>query len=95
MKPIVTNHNGLLLVYSEAERATALPVAQFPNAATFPEILIVSPYIVVTVSSKVTATEVAAVQDEVVVVEAFVVVVEAFVVVDEAFVVVVLPEPAG
>ena len=80
---------------------TALPVAQFPSAATFPEILIVSPYVVVTVSSKVTATEVAVLQDEeevvveglVEVVEAFAVVVEAFVV-DEAFVVV-LPEPAG
>lgn len=56
----VTNHSGLLLVYSEAESATALLVSQSPSAAMFPLIFIVSPYVVVTVSSKVTATEVAA-----------------------------------
>lgn len=53
-------------MYCEAESATALPGAQFPNAATFPEILIVSPYVVVTVSSNVTATDVGFVQEEVV-----------------------------
>ena len=57
----VTNHNGLLLVYWEAESATALLVSQFPSAVTFPLILIVWPTVVVTVSSKVTATEVAVV----------------------------------
>jgi hypothetical protein len=56
----VTNHSGLLLVYSEAESATALLVSQSPSAVMFPLISIVSPYVVVTVSSKVTATEVAA-----------------------------------
>jgi hypothetical protein len=59
----VTNHNGLLEVYSEAESATALLVSQSPSAAIEPEILIVSPYVVVTVSSNVTATEVAVVQE--------------------------------
>jgi hypothetical protein len=88
----------LLLVYSDAERAIALPVAQSPNAVTFPEILIVSSYVVVTVSSNVTSTEVAVVHE--LVEDALLVVVEDLmaveVVVDEAFVVVAeLPNPAG
>jgi len=50
---------GLEVVYEEADRATALAASQEPRAATEPLILIVSPRVVVTVSSKVMATEVA------------------------------------
>jgi hypothetical protein len=55
-KLIVPDHRGFEEVYCDAESATAFEVAQFPRAATFPEILIVWPYTVVTSSSKVTAT---------------------------------------
>jgi hypothetical protein len=81
-KANVTNHSGLLLVYSEAERATALLASQSPSAAIEPEILIVSPYVVVTVSSNVTATEVAVVQAVALVVVLLAVVVVDFELVD-------------
>jgi hypothetical protein len=57
----------LLDVYELADNAYAFAVFQFPRAATFPAILIVWPYVVVTISLKVTATEVAAAQELVVV----------------------------
>ena len=69
----VPNHSGLLLVYCEAESVTALLGDQLPSAATFPAILMVSPYGVVTFSSKVTVTEVAAAHDPAVVVAALLV----------------------
>lgn len=65
---IVANHTGSILVYSAADNATALPVAQLPNADMFPDILIVSPYEVVALSLNVTAIAVAAAQDALVVV---------------------------
>ena len=55
-KLTVPCHTGLEEVYSSAERAMASAVFQLPSAATFPAILIVSPYVVVTLSSNVTAT---------------------------------------
>jgi hypothetical protein len=90
----VTNHSGLLLVYSDAESPTALLVSQFPSAAMFPAIFIVSPYVVVTVSSKVTATEVAAAHELVVVVVllVLVVLVDVVVVVDALLVELVDPD---
>lgn len=69
-KLTVPAQSGFELVYPLALRATADPVFQDPRAATEPAILIVWPTTVVTSSSKVTATEVAAVQEEVVVVVA-------------------------
>jgi hypothetical protein len=57
----------LLEVYELADRAYAFAVFQFPRMSTFPAILIVWPYVVVTISSKVTATDVAAAQELVVV----------------------------
>jgi hypothetical protein len=57
----------LLEVYELADRAYAFTVFQFPRMSTFPATLIVWPYVVVTISSKVTATEVAAAQELVVV----------------------------
>ena len=60
-------HRGLLEVYSDASRATALLVSQFPRAPVLPTILIVWPYFVVTSSLNVTATDVAAWHEEVVV----------------------------
>ena len=89
--PISTNHNGSLLEYSDAESATALPLAQSPKAATFPEILIVSPYAVVTVSSNVTATEVGFAHELVLVLKDALLVVE----VGDLVVVVELPSPVG
>jgi hypothetical protein len=88
VKSIVTDQSGSLVEYSAAESATALPVTQFPNAAISPEILIVSPYVVVTVSSNVTAIEVAVVQETEVVV-LVVIVLEDLVVVEES------PNPAA
>lgn len=70
--------SGLLEVYCEALRATALSVFQFPSAATLPTILMVWPKLVVTTSLKVTATEVpvaAQVEEDVVPVPELVVVV--------------------
>lgn len=69
-KLTVPAHSGFELVYPLALRATADAVSQDPSAATEPEISIVCPTTVVTSSSKVTATEVAAVQEDVVVVVA-------------------------
>jgi hypothetical protein len=57
----------LLEVYELADRAYAFAVFQFPRMSAFPATLIVWPYVVVTISSKVTATEVAAAQELVVV----------------------------
>ena len=53
---------GLLELYDEALRVTALLVSQFPRAATLPTILTVWPQDVVLSSLKVTATDVAMVQ---------------------------------
>ena len=64
-KLIVTSHNGLLVVYCDAESAIALAGAQLPSAAIEPAILMVWPTTVSTSSSKVTATEVAVVQEAV------------------------------
>lgn len=83
-----TNHKWFEDVYEEAERAIALEVSHDPSAATEPQILMVSPTVVVTVSSKVIATvpvEVAVAEVEVVV-AVFEVVVEDFVVVAVAVV---------
>ena len=57
----------MLEVYELADREYAFAVFQFPRMSTFPATLIVWPYVVVTISSKVTATEVAAAQELVVV----------------------------
>ena len=54
----VTYHNGFEVVYFDAESVTALVPAQLPSCALFPTILIVCPFVVVTTSLKVTATEV-------------------------------------
>jgi hypothetical protein len=62
-KSIVPSHRLLLEVYELADRAYAFAVFQLPRMSTFPAILIVWPYVVVTISSKVTATEVAAAQE--------------------------------
>jgi hypothetical protein len=75
-KPIVTSHNGLLVVYCEAESATAEAGAQSPSAAIEPAILMVSPTTVSTSSSKVTSTDVAVVHEAVDVVVVVVVVPE-------------------
>jgi hypothetical protein len=66
-KLIVPSHRWLLEVYELADRAYAFAVFQFPRMSAFPATLIVWPYVVVTISSKVTATEVAAAQELVVV----------------------------
>lgn len=63
---IVPAHSGLADVYWDAESAIAELVSQFDKAAKLPVILMVCPKVVVTVSSKVTATLVASVQDVVV-----------------------------
>jgi hypothetical protein len=59
-KLIVASHRGLLEVYELADRAYAFAVFQFPRIETSPAIFMVWPYTVVTTSSKVTATDVAA-----------------------------------
>lgn len=82
-------------MYWLADKATAFEVSQDPSWETEPEILIVWPYIVVTISSKVTATDVAAAQEEEVEVDVLVVVVDVDIpvpVVAEDEVVVTVPE---
>lgn len=59
-KLIVADHNGFELVYWEALNAIPLAVFQLPRAAIEPTILILVPYVVVTNSLNVTATEVQA-----------------------------------
>lgn len=54
----VTAQRGLELVYCDAESVIAALVSQLPRAGMDPESLIVWPYVVVTVSSKVTAMDV-------------------------------------
>jgi hypothetical protein len=66
-REMVPSQRGLLEVYCEAESAMALEVSQFPRAATLPAILMVWPTTVVTLSAKVTATDVAVPQVDVVV----------------------------
>jgi len=83
-KEIVASHRLSEEVYSAADIAYASSVSQFPRIDTSPAILIVSPYVVVTISSNVTATDVAAAQVDVVLV-----VEEGF----EVVVVVVVPDP--
>jgi hypothetical protein len=61
-KLIVPSHRWSLEVYELAESAYASDVSQSPRMDTSPAILMVSPYVVVTISLKVTATDVAAVQ---------------------------------
>jgi len=59
----VTDHSGLRGGNFDAESASALPGAQFPNAVSLPASLRVSPKAVLPSLLKVTATEVAVVQD--------------------------------
>lgn len=87
----MTYHRLLELVYSLALRAIALLVSQLPSAEIDPANLMFSPYTVVAMTSKVTATVVGVVHAEVVVLVLEVVVVELLLVVDPL--VVVDPEP--
>ena len=59
----VTDHSGLLLVYLLALSARALFVFQDPSCEMEPAMKTFSPYVVVSSSLKVTATEVALGQD--------------------------------
>lgn len=66
-KLIVPVQTGLLTVYPDADKATALAGAQLPSAELSPTILTVWPTTVVFSSLNVTWTDVAAVQELVVV----------------------------
>ena len=55
---MVIDHNGLLLVYPLADRATASAAFQLPSCEIDPQMNTFSPYVVVSNSLKVTATDV-------------------------------------
>jgi hypothetical protein len=63
----VYDHRWFDDVYPDADKAGADPASQFPSCGTEPATLIVCPTTVVTISLKVTATLVAAMQVELVV----------------------------